>query len=48
MAYRRVAEPVGIAATLDAAHWVLADWLDPVLAEIHEAGDGGDMPERRN
>lgn len=48
VAYRRAAEPVGIAATLDAAHRILADWLDPVLAEIHETGDGGSPPGRRN
>ena len=48
VAYRRAAEPVGVATTLDAAHQLLADWLDPVLAEIHEVGDGGDMPGRRN
>ena len=48
VAYRRAAEPVGVATTLDAARRTLADWLDPVLAEIHEAGDDGNMPGRRN
>lgn len=31
--YRREAEHVGIASELDVAHRLLADWLDPVLAE---------------
>jgi hypothetical protein len=41
VAYHREAEPVGVATTLDEAHQFLADWLDPVLAEIHEVAGGG-------
>jgi len=48
VAYRRAAEPVDVAATLDAAHRLLADWLDPVLAEIHDTGDGGNTPGRQD
>ncbi len=35
MAYRREAREVSAVAELEEAHQLLAEWLDPVLAEIH-------------
>lgn len=35
LSYRKEAEPVGVVTALDAAHRNLADWLNPVLVEIH-------------
>jgi hypothetical protein len=37
VAYRREARGVATVAGLAAAHHLLALWLDPVLAEIHQA-----------
>jgi hypothetical protein len=45
LAYRREAARVGVATGLDDAHQLLVDWLDPVLAEIHQAGQGGNAPD---
>jgi predicted nucleotidyltransferase component of viral defense system len=47
VAYRREAERVGLLASLDEAYLVLADWLDPVLAEIHQPDTEGKRPRRR-
>jgi predicted nucleotidyltransferase component of viral defense system len=35
VSYRREAEHVGVARALEEAHRLLADWLQPVLDEIH-------------
>jgi hypothetical protein len=35
VAYRREARQVSVVASLDEAHQRLAQWLDPVLAELH-------------
>ena len=45
VSYRREAERVGLATSLDEAHLVLADWLDAVLAEVHQPDNGGKSPE---
>ena len=45
VAYRREAERVGLVNSLDEAHLVLADWLDPVLAEIHQPDAEGKRPD---
>jgi hypothetical protein len=45
VAYRREAARVGLVTSLDEAHRVLADWLDPVLAEIHRPGNRGKRPD---
>ena len=37
--YRREAEQVGLPGGLDEAHQLLADWLDPVLTAISDAGN---------
>ena len=37
IAYRREARDVSTVAGLEEAHQLLAQWLDPVLAEIHQA-----------
>jgi len=34
VSYRREAEPVGVASTIEEAHQVLRAWLDPVLAQV--------------
>lgn len=44
VSYRREAEHVDIPASLEEAHRVLADWLDPVLTEIRQRGKGGSGP----
>ena len=36
VAYRREAQRVGTVAGLEEAHQLLADWLDPLLAKIHQ------------
>ena len=41
VAYRREARGVSTVAGLPEVHQLLAEWLDPVLAGIHQAGDGG-------
>jgi hypothetical protein len=38
VAYRREARRVSSVAGLEEAHQLLAQWLDPVLARIHQAG----------
>lgn len=38
MAYRREARDVSAVAELEEAHQLLAQWLDPMLAEIHRLG----------
>ena len=38
VAYRRAARPVSTVTDLEEAHQLLAQWLDPVLAEIHRRG----------
>ncbi|MFQ5972668.1 MAG: nucleotidyl transferase AbiEii/AbiGii toxin family protein, partial [Alphaproteobacteria bacterium] len=45
VAYRREAERVAVAAELDEAHQLLADWLDPVLAEIRQEREMGHSPD---
>jgi hypothetical protein len=47
VAYRREAERIGLVASLDEAYLVLADWLDPVLAEIHQPDTEDKRPGRR-
>lgn len=34
VSYRREAEPVGVASSIEEAHQVLRAWLDPVLAQV--------------
>jgi hypothetical protein len=42
VAYRREAKRLILAHSLDEAHVVLAEWLDPVLASIYGEGTGSD------
>lgn len=39
LAYRKDAERLGLPGKPDEAHRLLASWLDPVLEQIHSAGD---------
>jgi predicted nucleotidyltransferase component of viral defense system len=45
IAYRKEAEHLGVAAGLDEAHQLLADWLEPFLAGIHQKHKSGNAPE---
>jgi hypothetical protein len=37
--YRREAQPVGVASSIEEAHEVLRAWLDPVLAQVAGRGE---------
>lgn len=39
VAYRREAEHVGVVTELEEVHRLLAAWLDPILADIHDRGE---------
>jgi hypothetical protein len=39
LAYRKDAQRLGLASRLDEAHQLLAGWLDPILARVHQAGE---------